>query len=158
TDALKKARAELKLQEEQAGQRLATKQKGIVVDDEAAKLVGQWKRSTYSRPDVGAGYLTDDRTGEGGKAVVFTPKLPGAGAYDVQVAYTAASNRSANTPVTIRSADGTKTVLVNQTERPELEGLFRSVGTYRFEAGTGGSVTIGNQGTTGYVIVDAVRL
>jgi hypothetical protein len=157
-DVLKKARAELKLQEEQAGQRATARHKGIVVDDEAAaKLVGQWKRSTYCRPYVGVGYLTDDRTGKGEKLVVFTPKLPRAGAYDVQVAYTAASNRSANTPVTIRNAEGTTTVLVNQTERPELEGLFRSVGTYRFEAGTGGSVTIGNEGTTGYVIVDAVR-
>src|SRR5262249_55852342 len=130
---------------------------GIVVDDKEAKLVGQWKPSTYIRPYVGEGYLSDDRTGKGEKSAKFTPNLPKTGDYEVYISYTAAKGRSTNTPVTVRFAEGEKTVLVNQEEPPKLDGLFRSVGKYRFEAGTGGWVTISNKGTTGYVIVDAVR-
>jgi hypothetical protein len=154
---IKKVKAELQAHEDKATVRHPDKLPGIVVDDQDAKLVGQWKRSTYVRPYVGTGYLTDDKAGKGEKAVIFTPRLPKAGEYEVHVAYTAASNRSTNTPVTIRFAGGEKTVVLNQTERPPLGGLFQSVGTYRFDAGTAGSVTIANKGTTGYVIVDAVR-
>ena len=52
---------------------------------------------------------------------------------------------------------GEKTVYVNQEQKPKIDGLFRSVGKFRFEAGTSGSVTITNKDTDGYVIVDAVR-
>jgi hypothetical protein len=156
-DAIKKTKAELKLHEDRASMRQPGKLVGIVVDDTEAKLVGKWKPSTYVRPYVGVGYLSDDKTGKGEKSATFIPNLPKAGEYEVHVAYTAASNRSANTPVTIRFAGGEQTVLLNQTEPPKLDGLFQSMGKYRFAAGTVGSVTISNQGTTGYVIVDAVR-
>src|SRR5262249_8381024 len=65
--------------------------------------------------------------------------------------------RSTNTPVTIRHAAGEKTVLLDQTKPPKIDGLFASVGKFRFAAGMGGSVTISNKDTDGFVIVDAVR-
>src|SRR5206468_12886074 len=40
---------------------------------------------------------------------------------------------------------------------PRRSSDLRSVGTYRFKAGTAGAVTISNTGTKGFVIVDAVR-
>ncbi len=156
-DQIKKVKADLKVQEDKATMRQPAKLVGLVVDDKEAKLVGTWKPSTFTRPYVGDGYLSDDKSGKGEKSATFTPKLPKAGEYEVFVSYTIGGNRSTKTPVTVQFADGEKTVAVNQTEAPKLDGLFRSVGKYRFEAGTAGSVTISNKGTEGYVIVDAVR-
>jgi len=156
-DGIKKVKAELKLQEDKATMRQPTRFAGIVVDDKDAQLIGTWKSSTFARPYVGTGYVHDDKAGKGEKSATFTPKLPKASEYDVQIAYTPSSNRATNTPVTIRFTGGEKTVLVNQTLPPKIEGLFYSVGKYRFEAGDHGSVTIANRDTEGYVIVDAVR-
>jgi hypothetical protein len=157
TDNIKKIKAELAKHEDRATMRVPAKLVGITVDNTEAKLVGFWKPSTFSRPYVGDGYIHDDRTGKGEKSATFTPSLPKAGEYEVFISYTATKGRSTNTPVTIRSAEGEKTVRVNQQEPPKLDGLFRSVGKYRFDAGNKGSVTISNKDTVGHVIVDAVR-
>jgi cytochrome c553 len=156
-DQIKKVQAELKTHEDKGTMRVAAGLLGITVDDKEAKLVGTWKPSTYSRPYVGDGYIHDDKTGKGEKSVTFTPKLPKAGEYEVYISYTASKGRSTKTPVTVRAAEGEKTVLVNQEVPPKLDGLFHLIGKYRFEAGTAGSVTISNKDTDGYVIVDAVR-
>src|SRR5262249_9204676 len=105
-DQIKKVKTELKTHEDKATMRVPAKLVGIVVDDKDAKLVGQWKPSTYSRPYTGEGYLHDDKAGKGEKSATFTPNLPKAGEYEVHVAYTAAKGRSTNTPVTVRHADG----------------------------------------------------
>jgi len=65
--------------------------------------------------------------------------------------------RSTNTPVTIHHAGGETTMEVNQQEMPEHDKLFRTPGTFRFNARTTGWVRISNEGTDGeYVVVDAV--
>jgi hypothetical protein len=157
-DAIKKVRADLKGHEDRASMRVAAKLVGIVIDDKEAKLVGKWKPSTYTRPYVGEGYLTDDKSGKGEKAAIFTPKIPKTGDYEVYISYTPGTNRATNVPVIIHSAEGEKTVLVDQTRAPKVDGLFRLLGKFKFEAGTSGTVTISNKDTTGYVLVDAVRL
>ncbi|MCS6850199.1 MAG: DUF1553 domain-containing protein, partial [Gemmataceae bacterium] len=154
---IKKLRDELKGHEDKATMRVPSRLIGFTVDDKEAQLIGTWKPSTFSRPYVGDGYIHDDKSGKGEKSATFTPKLPKAGEYEVFLAYTPGKGRATNVPVTIRHASGETTVRVNQEERPPLDNLFRSVGTFRFEAGSSGSVTISNQGTIGYVIVDAVR-
>ena len=156
-DQIKKAKDELRASEDKATMRVSSKLVGIVVDDKEAKLVGAWKPSTFTRPYVGEGYLHDDKSGKGEKTATFVPKLPRAGEYEVHVAYTAAKGRATNVPITIRFAGGEKTVALNQEEKPTLDGLFRSVGTYRFDAGNAGAVVIANRDTVGHVIVDAVR-
>jgi hypothetical protein len=156
-DQIKKVQAELKTQEDKATMRVPGKLIGITVDDKEATVVGSWKASVYAKPYVGEGYIHDDRANKGEKSVTFTPNLPKAGEYEVYISYTSSKGRSTNTPVAIRFADGEKVVKVNQEEAPRLDGLFRSVGKYCFEAGKVGSVTISNKGTSGYVIVDAVR-
>jgi hypothetical protein len=156
-EKIKKAKAELARAQDRSTMRVASRLAGIVVDDVDAKKVGEWKASTYTRPYVGKGYVHDDRAGKGEKSITFTPKISTAGTYEVFVSYTTGSSRSKKAPVTIRYAGGEKTVTINQQKKPPLDGLFASVGTYRFEAGTGGSVTISNKGTNGHVIADAVR-
>ena len=63
-------------------------------------------------------------------------------------------SRSAAVPVDITHAGGTTRVYANQQQN---HASWVLLGTYSFNAGTAGNVLISNEGTTGYVIVDAVR-
>ncbi len=132
---------------------------GIVVDETAAELVGEWQYSTHTPPYVGLGYLHDMKAGKGTKSVTFTPELPKAGWYEVRLAHCYNVRRSTNTPVTIHHADGDTTVRINQQQEPEHGRLFRTLGTFRFEAGRKGWVRVSNEGTeaTKVVIADAVQ-
>src|SRR5436190_10434943 len=60
---------------------------GIVVDETAAELVGEWQYSTHTPPYVGLGYLHDMKAGKGTKSVTFTPTLPKSGWYEVRLAH-----------------------------------------------------------------------
>jgi len=132
---------------------------GIVVDETAAELVGEWQYSTHTPPYVGLGYLHDMKAGKGTKSVTFTPELPMAGWYEVQLAHCYNVRRSTKTPVTIHHADGDKNIVINQQQEPEHGRLFRTLGTFRFEAGHKGWVRISNDGTEAdkVVVADAVQ-
>ncbi len=131
---------------------------GNVVDETAATLVGAWHYSTHTPPYVGLGYLHDQNAGKGEKSVTFTPDLPRAGRYEVRLAHCYNIRRATNAPVTLRHADGETKLRVNQQEEPPHGRLWRTLGTFRFAAGTNGWVRLSNEGTGGkYVIADAVQ-
>ena len=83
-------------------------------------------------------------------------KIPKPGKYDVRIAYTTNPNRATNVPITITSADGEKTVKLDQ--KKETKDGFRSLGAFRFDPTQPAKVVISNAETDGYVIVDAVQL
>ena len=130
---------------------------GIVVDNRAAQLTGSWKESTYATNFIDKDYIQDGNTGKGQKSARFVPDLPQTGRYEVQIAYVPRRNRARNVPVTVRAANETRTVLIDQTEPPTIDNLFASLGVFEFAAGTNGAVVISNQGTEGFVTIDAVR-
>lgn len=131
---------------------------GIVVDETAATLVGEWQYSTHTPPYVGLGYLHDMKSGKGSKSVTFTPELPKEGWYEVRLAHCYNVRRSTRTPVTIHHADGETKQTINQQEEPAHGRLWRSLGKFRFKAGREGWVRISNEGTEDnkVVIADAV--
>jgi hypothetical protein len=132
---------------------------GIVVDETSAELVGEWQYSTHTPPYVGLGYLHDMKAGKGTKSVTFTPDLPKAGWYEVRLAHCYNVRRSTHAPVTIHHADGDTSVRINQQDEPPHGKLFRTLGTFRFEAGRAGWVRVSNEGTEDnkVVIADAVQ-
>jgi hypothetical protein len=132
---------------------------GIVVDETEATLVGSWQYSTHTPPYVGLGYLHDQKAGKGQKSVTFTPNIPKTGRYEVRIAHCYNVRRSTTTPITIHHADGDTTIRINQQETPEHGKLFRSLGTFRFEAGRSGWVRVSNDGTepNKVAIADAVQ-
>jgi hypothetical protein len=136
---------------------MASKLAGIVVDDAQAELTGEWSSGRTIAPFVENGYLHDADDGKGTKTARFAPDLPRAGRYEVRMIYSANANRATNVPVTIVSAEGTKAATVNQRIAPRIDRTYHSLGTYRFEAGKQGVVTITNAGTDGHVIVDAIQ-
>lgn len=136
----------------------ATQLPGIVVDENAATLVGKWQYSTHTPPYVGIGYLHDQKNDKGAKSITYTPDLPRDGQYEVRLSHCYNVRRATNTPVLIHHADGDTMVRINQQETPELNRLFRSLGKFRFAAGKQGWVRISTDGTDGkYVIADAVQ-
>lgn len=129
---------------------------GVVVDDTQAEAVGDWSRSDHTRPYVGSGYAHDGNAAKGSRSLVFRPKLPAAGWYEIRLAYSGLANRAANVPVTVHTADGPKTVRVDQRRKPPIGGLSVSLGRFRLEPATA-VVTVGNEGTKDFVTADAVQ-
>lgn len=131
----------------------------IVMDNAAASgvtITGTWAASTGLAGFYGSNYLHDNNSGgSGGKSVRFTPDLPFGGRYDVYLRWVADNIRASNARVEINSAAGTTYMRVNQTSNG---GAWVKLGAFNFNAGTGGSVRIRNDGADGYVIADAVQL
>lgn len=129
---------------------------GIIVDDAAATITGEWSNSVSGAPFVGDGYIHDGNEDKGAKKVRFVPGLPKAGRYEVRIIYAALGNRASNVPVTVNASDGPKTVKVDQ-RRALKDNQPLSLGVFRFEAGSSGWVEVSNEGTDGHVIADAVQ-
>ena len=137
--------------------RLANSFKGTVLDNTDAELIGNWQESVVVGLFVDGNYVHDDNKNKGDKRAVFSPKFDSGGQYEVRVSYSAGGNRASNVPVTIDHQDGKTTVKVNQSQTPPIDGVFISLGTYRFEADNKSAVTISTADTDGHVIVDAVQ-
>ena len=127
---------------------------GIVIDDSHASLEGDWTGSTSNGAWFESHYLHDGNTNKGELAAVYHTQLE-PGAYEVRMSYTAGSNRASNVPVSIHHAEGTKRVTINERQEPPIDFLFISLGTFEFD--DAGKVEIRNDGTNGYVVIDAVQ-
>lgn len=129
---------------------------GIVLDNDDAKLRGDWLRSHSTAGYVGTSYLHDGNVQKGDKTATFAPALPAAGKYRIAVGYPAHANRASNVRVVIEHAKGRDIITLDQ-RRPPDHGALQQIGTYWCAAGKQTTVTISNAETTGYVIVDAVQ-
>ncbi len=130
---------------------------GIVLDNTSSTgvaITGAWTSSTSTSGYIGTDYLHDGDTGQGTKSVRYTPTLPKAGFYEVDLHWTQNANRATNVPVDINYNGGTTTVTVNQQQNG---GMWVPMGSFNFVAGTAGNVLIRTTGANGYVIADAVR-
>ncbi len=134
----------------------ASKLPGIVIDDNQAKLTGAWTLSTSALPFVESAYRHDENAAKGEKTARFETRLK-TGRYEVRAAYSPHSNRASNVPIIIEHADGSHTAKIDQRKPAEHGGLFTTVGTFRFDESEPAIVSISNDGTDGYVIVDAVQ-
>jgi hypothetical protein len=143
----------------------------IIMDEEdsvgVVKTSG-WSNST-NNPHVGSRRIHDNDSGKGSRRITFTPTIPEAGLYHVYMFYEAGGNLAQNTLVTIDHGGETDVVRADQTTNNQRDhnvdahpGLtdefYNYLGTYFFDAGTGGSIQISNENTNGFVLVDTVRL
>ena len=106
---------------------------GIVVDDAAAKLEGTWSNSKHTKPFVGAGYIYS--SGGAGQTVKFPVEVNEAGPYQVLISYTPGTNRSTEAVVIVPTADGPKTFVLNQQERPAGPYCFQPLRELNLESG-----------------------
>lgn len=135
------------------------KLEGIVVDNEEARKEGTWKMAATIGPWYKRGYEHDnnDKTMKGKMSAVFEAKLPESGEYEVRFAYAASNNRATNVPVTVRHAGGEETVIVNERVKAPFDEITVSLGRFQFEKDSPATVTVSNEGTDGYVLIDAVQ-
>jgi len=121
----------------------------ITVDNADAgfsMLYGEWDSGAYGTP-YGTDYnwsLTTDYGGVPAEAE-WRPSLPAAGVYEVTIWYVEGTNRADNAPFTIHHANGATPVPVNQQINGET---WVSLGSYAFDAGSSGYVTLGNDANT----------
>jgi hypothetical protein len=128
----------------------------IIVDNSTASKKGNWATLSSGFGIFKDDYLTDGNSAKGKKSVTFTPNLPISGKYFVYARWPSGSNRATNVPIDITSADGLTTVVKDQKNTGK-NGAWVLLGTFNFEKGTAGSVTIRTNGTNGLVVADAVR-
>ena len=130
---------------------------GVVVDDDLAEFKGEWTSSTSLRPFVGAGYRHSGHA-KTGVEVRYSVRLPMDGKFFVRLSHDFSDSRSAAVPVTVYHADGSSTIMVNQTERPNVDGVFTALGEFHFSANNPAVVIIdAKNAAPGYVIADAVQ-
>ena len=140
------------------GRRVAMKElRGVVIDDDEAKLVGEWSTSSSVPHFVGDGYRHDGNRDQGEKTATFEPKSLKAGRHRVRIAYTANPNRASNVQVQVFSANESVTLRVNQRKRPREDGLWHTLGEFPFEEEGQAYVMVSNEGANGHVVIDAVQ-
>ncbi len=134
----------------------------IVVDDgdgyRSVEYVGKWYFSE-SAVSPGIGYFRGTRwaiKGAGECKAIFTPEVPHAGHYTVYAWFgpDPCKDHASNAPVSIKSAEGTKTIRIDLRE---MKGQWVKLGTFRFAAGRKGSIIFSND-ADGNVLADAVKL
>ncbi len=131
------------------------KLEGVVVDNNDAKLVGNWDSSMAASKYVGADYRHDKKVMDGSASAIFETKLPKGGTYEVRFAYPPNGNRASNVQVTISHSGGDEVVTVNEKKEPSIDGIFESLGEFEFKDSA--KVTVSNKGVDGYVVIDAVQ-
>ena len=131
---------------------------GLILDDAQAELSGDWERSTNFKPHVGVGYLHDEQRADGKARAVFRFKGPADGEYELRMAYSAHETRTTRLPVTIIGGETEQRFIVDQTQPMPTGEAFRPIGSVRLRQGVEYTLSVTNQDTRGFVILDAFQL
>jgi hypothetical protein len=132
------------------------KLQGIILDDTAAKLTGHWVHSSAAKSFLSNDYIHDGNAKDGQCIARFETKLPKAGKYRVMLAAAPSGNRATNAPFEIQHKEGITKLKVNLKEPKPADGLFwLNLGSYEFD--TDAVVSVTNEGTDGYVVIDGMR-
>ena len=131
--------------------------RGIIIEAEQATARGEWFRSTHSPRRIGTHYLHDGNKDKGQKALSFRWTATSEDTYLLRLAYSNAANRATSVPVEIHAGGETRLVRIDQTAAPP-EGVFVRLGQVTLAAGSELVVTVRNDNTRGYVVVDALQI
>ena len=131
---------------------------GLILDDAQAELTGGWERSTNFKPHVGTGYLHDEQRSDGKSRALYRFKAPADGAFELRMAYSAHETRTTRLPVTIIGGETEQRFIVDQTQPMPTGEAFRPIGSVRLRQGVEYTLTVTNQDTRGFVILDAFQL
>ncbi|MEY5006513.1 MAG: hypothetical protein RI969_1601 [Verrucomicrobiota bacterium] len=131
---------------------------GLILDDAQAELSGDWERSTNFKPHIGPGYLHDEQRSDGKSRAVFRFQGTADGEFALRIAYSAHETRTTRLPVTIVGGGAEHRFTVDQTQPMPTGESFREVGRVRLRRGVEYTLTVTNQDTQGFVILDAFQL
>lgn len=141
----------------------AKKLPGIILDDEQATLTGDWSRSTNFKPHIGNGYVfsgekSSDRKGDGKSSAMFRFKVSEPGRYQLLMAYSAHETRAKSVPIIVLNGASQQVFTVDQTRPLPKDHHFRFVGEIQLDHMGETTISVSNEGTVGFVIVDALQL
>lgn len=128
---------------------------GIVIDDEDAELTGKWASGEGLKPFVGAHYKYGSDKGASAR---FAFSVRESGSYEVRVFWQPHENRAKSAPVTVLSADGEKTLSLDQSKKAALPKGAHSLGIFKFNAGEEAAVIFRTEGAGGNVHLDCVQV
>jgi lysophospholipase L1-like esterase len=130
---------------------------GLILDNTAGSgvtITGTWTSSTGVAGYQGSNYLHDGNAGKGSRSVRFAPPFTAAGNYPLYLRWTSATDRATNVPVEVLDGNGVTTTLYFSQRQQGARWV--PLGTYFFNSGSAGSVTIRNTGTNGFAVADAL--
>ncbi|MEZ5387347.1 MAG: FAD-dependent oxidoreductase [Prosthecobacter sp.] len=131
------------------------KLEGLVIDDAEAELNGNWAHGEGLKPFVGK-YYSYGKDEKASARFAFSVKQTGN--YEVRIFFQPHENRAKAAPVSVLSADGEKTMTVNQTKSAPLPMGAYSLGTFKFAAGEESAVIFRTTNAGGNVHLDAVQI
>ncbi|MCA9263994.1 MAG: FAD-dependent oxidoreductase [Planctomycetales bacterium] len=129
---------------------------GLVVDDAAAKKVGNWTAGDGLKGYVGSGYQYASAGSDA--TMTFTLRVEKSGVHEVRLAYLPHENRGTNVPVTVSWSGLERHIEVNMRQPPPIVSGFISLGTYELTAANSVSVTLSAAESDGFVHADAVQV
>jgi hypothetical protein len=142
-----------------AGPKSVTTTAGVLtLDDRDAELSGAWTRSANFRPHVGDGYLHDERRSDGKSRATFRFKGPADGDFELRMAYSAHESRTKRLPVTLVGGGDELRFTVDQTQPLPAGETYRTIRQVRLHQGVDYVLTVTNEDTGGFVILDAFQL
>lgn len=127
----------------------------IIMDNVSGTCSANWSSGTASADKYGPDYRWRP-TGLLVDSFTYRPNILETGNYEVFAWWAQGTNRSTATQHVINYNGGSQTVSVNQQAKG---GMWNSLGTYNFAAGTSGTIVVLCWGATGKIVVaDAIRL
>lgn len=135
----------------------------IVVDNEAGAPsyteTGSWLTSSNTTAGYNGGGYRFTRSTSPASVATWRPTVPTTGFYEVTVYFRRAGDRTSAAPYTVTHADGVANMVVDQTGAFSGDLGEVSLGIFRFEAGTTGTVKLANvAGGNVVFIADAIKL
>ncbi|MFW5751249.1 MAG: dienelactone hydrolase family protein [Planctomycetota bacterium] len=127
----------------------------LIIDnaDAATSTVGTWSSSSGVPGYYADDYAYADPQGGSGSRFKFLPDFAQSGSYKLYLWWNAKDSRDQAVPVVIDHAGGRACLTVDQRTNG---GRWNLLGTWDFAAGTGASVSVRNDDTSGWCIADAV--
>ncbi|VAX40704.1 FIG00929654: hypothetical protein [hydrothermal vent metagenome] len=125
------------------------------IDDSQAIFRGDWKKKNKWKNQIGAGY----RIARGSRnRVIYKFAYLDSGMYEVQVAYKAGKDRTAQAVYKIQHAKGEARKIVNQTLQPKINQQYHSLGRYQFNEKQGATISVHSTDSKKVLVADAIRL
>jgi hypothetical protein len=131
---------------------------GLVMDNDQAVCTGSWKNSSANQPYVGKDYLHEGNARDGKSVATFRFQIKKTATYDVRVSYPHNENRSTKVAIKILAPGLEKSFSLNQRLKPPIDNLLAKIATVTLREGEVAQVQVSNQGSDGYVVVDAVQI
>ncbi|WP_162341489.1 S-layer homology domain-containing protein [Paenibacillus paridis] len=123
-------------------------------DEAGVTFTGTTWENTKTNTQANKGNFALNTKKAGDASVIYTPSIPLDGMYDVSIWHHPVLN-AAQAPYTIRHALGTDTVIVDQSVDG---GKWVNIGSYPFNIGVDGKVTITNSFSVGnFMLADGVK-